>query len=166
MSTMYGYDVAPKEDYFVGLAERAVSRLSASAPPDASLFFTFPILRHLPSWFPGTQFKQFALEGKKWVHEMRDIPLGFVQKQIVRLNLLQYWFILLMQDPYAHSRKERRQIVLLRISWIPVNLRMKWISLQALSLRATLVSSERSECLNNVYNDKNTILITPLCISN
>ncbi|KJA18940.1 hypothetical protein HYPSUDRAFT_44792 [Hypholoma sublateritium FD-334 SS-4] len=82
MSTMYGYDVAPKEDYFVGLAERAINRLSASAPPDASLFFTFPILRYLPSWFPGTQFKQFALEGKKWAHEMRDVPLGFVQKQM------------------------------------------------------------------------------------
>ncbi len=83
MSTMYGYDVTPKNDYFVGLAERAIQRLSASVPPDASLFFTFPIIRYLPTWFPGTQFKQFALEAKKWAHEMRDVPLSSVQKQIV-----------------------------------------------------------------------------------
>ena len=88
MSTMYGYDVAPKGDYFVGLAERAVARLSARSPPDATLFFSFPILRYLPSWFPGTQFKKFALEGKMWAYEMRDIPLGFVQKQIVKFSIL------------------------------------------------------------------------------
>lgn len=88
MSIMYGYDVAPIGDHFVGLAERAVGRLSASTPPDASLFCSFPILRYLPLWFPGTQFKQFALEGKRWVHEMRDIPLGLVQKQIVKFSIL------------------------------------------------------------------------------
>ena len=57
MLTMYGYyDVTPKDDYFVGLAEKAIYRLSASAPPEASLFYTFPIIRYLPSWFPGTEF--------------------------------------------------------------------------------------------------------------
>ena len=89
MSTMYGYNVAPKDDYFVGLAERALKRLSASAL-DASLLSTFPFLHYLPSWFPGTILKQFALEGKKWAHEMRDVPLGFVQKQIVRLLFLRF----------------------------------------------------------------------------
>ena len=84
MLTMYGYyDVTPKDDYFVGLAEKAIYRLSASAPPEASLFYTFPIIRYLPSWFPGTEFKQFALEGKKWAHERRDFPLSSVQKQMV-----------------------------------------------------------------------------------
>ena len=87
MSAIYGYDVEPKGDYFVDLAERALKRLSDSGLPDASLFFSFPILRYLPSWFPGTQFKQFALEGKRWVHEMRDIPLDFVQKQMVKFTI-------------------------------------------------------------------------------
>ena len=86
---MYGYDVAPKGDYLVGLAERAAGRLSASSHPDASLFFSFPILRYLPSWFPGTQFKKLALEGKKWAYEMRNIPLGSVQRQLVS-HILQF----------------------------------------------------------------------------
>lgn len=115
MSTMYGYDVAPKGDYFVSLAERALDRLSASAPPDASLFSIFPIFRYLPSWFPGTEFKRFALEGKKWAYEMRDIPLGFVQKQIVRLSFLRFLVISLMQHLYVHRRKGQRHIALLQI---------------------------------------------------
>ena len=89
MSAIYGYDVEPKGDYFVDLAERALKRLSDSGLPDASLFFSFPILRHLPSWFPGTQFKKLVLEGKKWAYEMRNIPLGSVQRQLVS-HILQF----------------------------------------------------------------------------
>ena len=65
MSAIYGYDVEPKGDYFVDLAERALKRLSDSGLPDASLFFSFPILRHLPSWFPGTSIQEISPRREK-----------------------------------------------------------------------------------------------------
>jgi hypothetical protein len=60
MATIYGYDIKPTHDRFVDLAEDAVKKLSDSVFPGAFAVNTFPFLRHLPSWFPGCSFHQYA----------------------------------------------------------------------------------------------------------
>ncbi|KAF8147296.1 cytochrome P450 [Mycena galopus ATCC 62051] len=62
MSIIYGYEVKPSNDRFVALSENAVKKLLESVFPGAIAVNTFPILRYLPSWMPGTGFKRFAAE--------------------------------------------------------------------------------------------------------
>ncbi|KAF8908850.1 cytochrome P450 [Gymnopilus junonius] len=83
MSTVYGYDITPKGDYFVSLAEDAVSKLSESIFPGANVVNAIPFLRFLPVWFPGAGFKRFANETKKLTRQMRDVPFEFVKKGMV-----------------------------------------------------------------------------------
>lgn len=85
---MYGHDVSPKNDYFVNLAEKAISQLSVAYPAGAFLLDVFPFLRYIPTWFPGAEFKRFALKGREMAWAMRDIPSGNVRKQMVSIFLM------------------------------------------------------------------------------
>ncbi|KAF7374573.1 O-methylsterigmatocystin oxidoreductase [Mycena sanguinolenta] len=82
MATVYGYEVQPTNDHFVGLAEDAIKRLSDSVFPGAVAVNTFPILRHLPSWMPGAGFQRFAAECRQLVKEMREAPFNFVKQNM------------------------------------------------------------------------------------
>jgi hypothetical protein len=83
MSTTYGYDITPKNDYFVNLAEDAISRLSLAVLPGAALVNAVPILQYLPWWFPGAGFHKVASESKQMTTKMQEVPLKRVQKNIV-----------------------------------------------------------------------------------
>ncbi|PPQ94347.1 hypothetical protein CVT25_000402 [Psilocybe cyanescens] len=83
MRVIYGYDSAPKEDYFVDLSEAAMVKMCDSwVAPGAMVVNTLPILRHLPSWFPGATFKKYAIEGQELTRKIRDVPFAFVTKSI------------------------------------------------------------------------------------
>ncbi|KAF9479259.1 cytochrome P450 [Pholiota conissans] len=82
MAITYDHDVAPKDDYFVNLAEAAVARLSQMFFPGASLLNAFPILRFTPSWFPGAMFKRFALESRKLTYQMLEVPIADVEARM------------------------------------------------------------------------------------
>lgn len=82
MRIVYGYDTAPEEDYFVELSEAATQKLSESVFPGAALVNALPILRHLPSWLPGTGFQVYAKEAKKLTKKMRDVPFAFVKENL------------------------------------------------------------------------------------
>ncbi|KAF8964419.1 cytochrome P450 [Flammula alnicola] len=83
MSAIYGYDISPKGDYFVTLAERGVLGLSQSAFPGAAVVNTLPFLRVLPSWFPGAGFKRYALSIKDLITQMQEVPYNYVKKNVV-----------------------------------------------------------------------------------
>ncbi|KAF8139542.1 cytochrome P450 [Mycena galopus ATCC 62051] len=82
MSTIYGYEVKPSNDRFVAISEDAVRKLSESFFPGAVAVNTFPILRYLPSWMPGTGFKRFAVECRQLTEEMRRVPFDFVKRNM------------------------------------------------------------------------------------
>ncbi|KAK7048439.1 O-methylsterigmatocystin oxidoreductase [Favolaschia claudopus] len=82
MAIVYGYDVKPKDDPFVDLAEDAVERFAQSFLPDVWVN-SFPFLRYFPSWFPGCGFHRFARETVPVVEEMKSLPFDFV-KQTMR----------------------------------------------------------------------------------
>ncbi|KAF7360801.1 Cytochrome P450 [Mycena venus] len=56
----YGYQTAPRDDKFLLLAERVMAAFSLASQPGAWAVDIIPWLRHLPSWLPGTKFKQTA----------------------------------------------------------------------------------------------------------
>ncbi|KAJ7202634.1 cytochrome P450 [Mycena pura] len=66
----YGYQTASEGDKFVALAEEVLAAFSIASQPGVWLVDIIPWLRHLPSWFPGTEFKRTAALANKDSPEM------------------------------------------------------------------------------------------------
>ncbi|KAG6369345.1 Cytochrome P450 monooxygenase [Boletus reticuloceps] len=82
MAVIYGYEMAPQNDFFASIANRASEMLTNCFFPGAALVNAFPVLQHLPEWFPGTGFKHYAKICRKLTHELRELPFEFVQEQM------------------------------------------------------------------------------------
>jgi hypothetical protein len=99
MTTVYGIEIAPKNDRYVAIAEKSMKMLLESLLPGAALCNTFPVrkyernlpssfsIKHLvsriPAWFPGAGFKRHALYCRKLTNEMLNRPFEFVKTNIV-----------------------------------------------------------------------------------
>ncbi|KAJ7578131.1 cytochrome P450 [Mycena floridula] len=79
MATLYGYDIAPQNDYFVSIADHAMVSLGKFFMPGAFAVNTIPALQKLPSWFPGCGFQEFAATTRKFTAAMRTKPFKFVK---------------------------------------------------------------------------------------
>lgn len=88
MSSVYGHDISPTNDYFVSLSERAVLKLSEGVFPGAAAVNALPFLRHIPSWFPGAGFQRFAAEARDLTNQMQNVPFNSVRKNMVRHKIL------------------------------------------------------------------------------
>ncbi|KAF9534905.1 cytochrome P450 [Crepidotus variabilis] len=84
MSTVYGYDIAPKDDPYVKIAETATSKLGEAMFPGASPVNVLPFLRYFPDWFPGCGFHQSARDTKVVIDAMLNEPIASVQERIKR----------------------------------------------------------------------------------
>jgi hypothetical protein len=105
MQTVYGIEIAPKDDRYVFIAEESVRMATRSVFPGSTLFNMFPARKFsitgffstiylfisvglLPPWFPGAGFKRYALYCKKITNEMIDRPFEFVKKNMVFVTFL------------------------------------------------------------------------------
>ncbi|TBU42981.1 cytochrome P450 [Dichomitus squalens] len=71
----YGIDVDKHKDTdYLGIAEAALAIFSQAFLPGKYLVESFPILRYLPSFMPGADFKREAAKWYPVVREMRDLP--------------------------------------------------------------------------------------------
>jgi hypothetical protein len=43
-----------------------------------------PAVKHMPSWFPGTYYANFARENKKWIRALHEVPYARVEKDLVK----------------------------------------------------------------------------------
>ncbi|KAJ6508848.1 cytochrome P450 [Mycena sanguinolenta] len=82
METVYGYSVQSTNDHFVALSESAVKKLSDSVFPGSVVVNTFPFLRYLPSWMPGTGFQRFAAECRHLTKETQEVPFNFAKQNM------------------------------------------------------------------------------------
>ncbi|KAH9941412.1 cytochrome P450 [Amylocystis lapponica] len=82
LEVTYGLDIKPKNDPFIETAERASHALCAAANSGAYLVDSIPILKYLPSWFPGAMFKRQAREWRKLALAMVEAPFNAVKSAI------------------------------------------------------------------------------------
>lgn len=84
MATMYGYDINSIHDRFVLVAEEAMTIGSFFIVPGNAYVNSFPILKYVPAWFPGAEFKRQAAYVKALVSEMQKEPFQYVKNNMVR----------------------------------------------------------------------------------
>ncbi|KAK2464322.1 hypothetical protein APHAL10511_003779 [Amanita phalloides] len=75
----YGYDVTSKNDEYVRLAQAAGGPLLQVVHAGSYLVEYIPVLKYIPSWFPGAAFKRHAKEWAKHAIRLRENPFESVK---------------------------------------------------------------------------------------
>ncbi|KAF8815156.1 cytochrome P450 [Phlegmacium glaucopus] len=82
LSTTYGFKIDSKSDPYILLAEAAVEPAFKALIPGTFLVDLFPILKYVPSWIPGAQFKRDAREWRRRAISLQDTPFADVKRQM------------------------------------------------------------------------------------
>ncbi|KZP29745.1 cytochrome P450 [Athelia psychrophila] len=78
----YGFQALPQNDPFIDTAEKALAAVAIGGMPGAFLVDTVPILKHVPSWFPGAGFKRKAKEWKRYADATLEAPFKALKDDI------------------------------------------------------------------------------------
>ncbi|KAH8429766.1 cytochrome P450 [Aspergillus melleus] len=79
----YGYTIEPHgRDPLVDLANQAMDNFSVAGTPGAWLVDAIPLLKYIPSWFPGAGFKRTGSSWRKNLLTTIEKPYRLVQKQM------------------------------------------------------------------------------------
>ncbi|KAH9928065.1 cytochrome P450 [Fomitopsis serialis] len=88
LKIIYGYTVEKENDEYLRIVDTAMDEFSVATAPGAYLADIFPILTHIPAWFPGAQWKRTAQVWRKDLDMMRNIPFEFTKAQMVLSQVL------------------------------------------------------------------------------
>ena len=90
MKIGYGIAVRETNDPYISVAEEVLDGLTQAGVPGAFLVDLIPILKYVPSWFPGAGFQKKAARWRKANHIMAEKPFCHVKEQLV-----QFFFVFL-----------------------------------------------------------------------
>ncbi|KAI0642043.1 cytochrome P450 [Trametes meyenii] len=68
----YGRQVSSTDDHLFQLAEKAIYSANGAGTAGSVIVDFVPVLKHLPTWFPGAGFKRRGLEARKHWNAWRD----------------------------------------------------------------------------------------------
>ena len=88
MKIGYGIEVQESDDPYISIAEEVFSGAAEVGIPGAFWVDLFPVLKYVPSWFPGAGFQKKAARLREVGQMMADKPFCFVQEQLVRVHPL------------------------------------------------------------------------------
>ena len=86
MKIGYGIAVRESDDPYISIAEEALTRAAEAGIPGAFWVDWFPILKYVPSWFPGAGFQRKAERVRETSNTMAEKPFRHVQEQLVRVQ--------------------------------------------------------------------------------
>ncbi|KAF9568160.1 cytochrome P450 [Agrocybe pediades] len=79
---VYGIQVGASNDPIITTAEKAMEMATYAAVPGNFIVDFFPMLRHVPAWFPGAGWKEFARRGRAVTYDMIDVPFNMTLKEM------------------------------------------------------------------------------------
>ena len=89
MKIAYGIAVQESNDPYISMAEVAFSGVAEAGIPGAFWVDTFPILKYVPSWFPGAGFQKKAARWREATNTMAENPFRYVQEQSVQVDFFE-----------------------------------------------------------------------------
>ena len=79
----YGIDVQDSDDPHILQTEESLNGLNEASIPGAYWVDFFPILKYVPSWFPGAGFQKRAAHWRQINASMIQKPFDYVKDQLV-----------------------------------------------------------------------------------
>ncbi|KAK7695652.1 hypothetical protein QCA50_000288 [Cerrena zonata] len=104
----YGYSVKEGADAYVDIADKTVDEFGQATTPGAFLVDALPILRYIPSWFPGAHFQKLAAQWRRNVVQMVETPFEFVKEQLTDGTAIPSFVSRLLEDRNLTPEKEHR----------------------------------------------------------
>ena len=86
MKITYGINVRDSDDPYISIAEEALNGIAEAANPGAFWVDFVPILKYVPSWFPGAGFQKKAARWGEINKAMIENPFHYVKEQMVRVH--------------------------------------------------------------------------------
>ena len=83
MNIAYGIEVQEFDDPYLSLAEEALNGLNQAAILGTFWVDLFPLLKYVPSWFPGAGFQKKAAHWREVNAALADKPFRHVEEQLV-----------------------------------------------------------------------------------
>ncbi|KAE8155236.1 cytochrome P450 [Aspergillus avenaceus] len=103
----YGYTIEPHgRDPLVDLVNEAMDGFSVGGTPGTWLVDTIPILKYLPTWFPGAGFKRAANAWRRTLFATIEKPYRFVQQQMSQGSYQPSYLSSLLEDGRGRSTAE------------------------------------------------------------
>ena len=87
MKILYGISVQESDDPYISIAEEAVSGSAEAGIPGAFWVDFLPILKYIPSWFPGAGFQKKAARWREVISTMANKPFCHVKDHLVQLEI-------------------------------------------------------------------------------
>ncbi|KAI0365461.1 cytochrome P450 [Pilatotrama ljubarskyi] len=84
MMVTYGHQVTSPQDEYIKIAEAVPEH--AERRPGVEIVDVLPILKYLPSWFPGASFQKHAAVGRQLSMGMRLLPFKMVKERMAAGN--------------------------------------------------------------------------------
>ncbi|KAJ3516116.1 hypothetical protein NLJ89_g1324 [Agrocybe chaxingu] len=82
LSVAYGIEVKQRDDPYIAISEENVEAVTIAAIPGTFLVDGIPLLKYVPSWFPGTNWKRKAKEWRDSSIMMINLPFEVVKRDI------------------------------------------------------------------------------------
>ncbi|KAJ7202043.1 cytochrome P450 [Mycena pura] len=113
LRVMYGYQTASEDDKFVVMAEKLLAAFSIGSQPRVWLVDILPWLRHLPSWFPGTEFKRTAARWRQLQMEVAEVPFNWTVANKDSPDMIRPNFVttILSQSPDVLPEEDRQHLI-------------------------------------------------------
>nr|BAL05104.1 cytochrome P450 [Phanerodontia chrysosporium] len=113
----YGIDVQPDNDHYLSVADEAIESIAATGNAGSYLVDSFPILRYLPSWAPGAQFKRDAAKWKEKVDRMIAEPFDYAKRYMTEGAATDYIAGLLLSAMDPGRDKTQQEIAIRDSLW-------------------------------------------------
>lgn len=84
---VYGMKIKDLNDDYIRLAHKGVEGLVLAVVPGAYWVEYLPILKHIPSWVPGTSGRKLAEAYRPTVEDMRNQPFDNVKAALVSMRI-------------------------------------------------------------------------------
>lgn len=86
MNVAYGFDPKTKEDPYIAEALEMNIAFQTAITPGRFLVDQIPLLKYVPSWMPGAEFKRFAEYYREVTYRTLQSPFKFAMDGMVRAS--------------------------------------------------------------------------------
>ncbi|KAG6820576.1 hypothetical protein H0H93_014803 [Arthromyces matolae] len=109
----YGLQVtSEEEDPYVQIVSDVGHVLSNAGPPAHTPIDFYPFLQYLPSWFPGTEYAEFARKHKHIVTKMHDYPFRIARERLAAGTAKTSFVSQMMDSLGAHNAEEGSEVLM------------------------------------------------------